>query len=119
MRRGGTTHPQYTAAKVTNGTYDVRTGSLLDERGRPKAYYSTDNLQSRTYEGLRPQELLDHTAALGLSYDPSRERGCIFHMLGALPEFGKLGVTCIANSRREALQDFEALVAAMDLCRRR
>ena len=45
---------------------------------------------------------------LGLSYDPTRERGCIFHMLGALPEFGKLGVTCIANSRREALQDFDS-----------
>jgi hypothetical protein len=120
LRRGGTTHPQYAAAKVTNGTYDVPTGSLLDERGRPKAYYSTDNLQSRTYQGLQPQELMHHAAAVGLSYDPTGERGCIFHMLGALPEFGKLGVTCVANSRQEALQDFDALVAAMEaLCQRR
>ena len=120
LRRGGTTHPQYTAAKVTRGTYDVRKGSLLDQRGRPTAYYSTDNLQSETYKGLLPQDLLHHAAALGLAYDPTARHGCIFHMLGALPEFGKLGVTSIANSRREALQGFDALVAAMEeLCRRR
>ena len=114
LRRGGTTHPQYVAAKVTKGTYDEPTGSLLDRHGRPKAYYSTDNLHSRTYLGLRPHELLDHSAAAGLAYDPTVERGCIFHMLGALPELGKVGVTCIANSRGEAVQDFSTLVAVMD-----
>jgi hypothetical protein len=40
-------------------------------------------------------------------------------MLGALPEFGKVGVTCIADTRREALEDFGALVTFMDELGRR
>jgi hypothetical protein len=119
LRRGGTTHPQYTLAKVTNGSYDVRSASLVSSRGRAKAYYSTDNLQSRNYVGLRPSDLLQHATVAGFTYDAADERGCIFHMLGALPEFGKVGVTCIADTRREALEDFDALVASMDELGRR
>ena len=120
LRRGGTTHPQYTAAKVVNATFDAHAGRLVDHRGRPKAYYSTDNLQSGSFIGLQPRELLHHARAAGTAYDPTLGRGCIFHMLGALPEFGKLGVTCIANSRAEALQEFDALVSGLEeLCQRR
>jgi hypothetical protein len=119
LRRGGTTHPQYTLAKVTNGTYDVGSANLVSSRGRAKAYYSTDNLQSRAYVGLRPGELLHHATAAGFTYDAAEERGCIFHMLGSLPEFGKVGVTCIADTRREALEDFDALVASIDEFSRR
>jgi len=113
LRRGGTTHPQYTLAKLTNGTYDLTTGNLIGSRGRSKAYYSTDNLQSPDFVGLMPRELLGHAAAAGLSYEPGVERGCIFHMLGSLCEFGKVGVTCIADTRRDAREGFDALVAAM------
>jgi hypothetical protein len=119
LRRGGTTHPQYTLAKVTRGTYDVRSASLVSSRGRPKAYYSTDNLQSPSYIGLRPSELLQHATSAGFTYNAADERGCIFHMLGALPEFGKVGVTCIADTRREAVKDFGALVTFMDELGRR
>ena len=93
--------------------------NLVSSRGRAKAYYSTDNLQSRTYVGVIPGALLHHATAAGFTYDAGEERGCIFHMLGSLPEFGKVGVTCIADTRREALEDFDALVASIDEFSRR
>jgi PGM1 C-terminal domain len=41
----------------------------------------------------------------GLHFDGAYQQGVVFHLIGALSEFGKLGVVCIAPSheRVEAL----------------
>jgi hypothetical protein len=38
-------------------------------------------------------------------------------MLGALSEFGKISVTCIADTLDDAVQDYERLVAVLDAMR--
>ena len=42
------------------------------------------------------------------------ERGCVFFMLGALSEFGKVSVTCIADTLEQAIADYDRLVTVMD-----
>jgi hypothetical protein len=48
----------------------------------------------------------------GLAFDPDAERGVIFHLMGALQEYGKLGAVCIGRTREDA-QDLFAKTIAM------
>ena len=41
-------------------------------------------------------------AEADLHYDPARLRGSVFHLLGCLSEYGKLGMTCFGRSPAEA-----------------
>ena len=52
--------------------------------------------------GLLPADLIDIVADADLHYDPARLRGSVFHLLGCLSEFGKLGMTCVGRSAEEA-----------------
>lgn len=47
-------------------------------------------------------DLIDIVAEAGLHFDPAQLRGSVFHLLGCLSEFGKLGMTCIGRSAAEA-----------------
>jgi hypothetical protein len=49
-----------------------------------------------------PADLIDIVAEADLHYDPARLRGSVFHLLGCLSEYGKLGMTCIGRSAEEA-----------------
>jgi hypothetical protein len=42
--------------------------------------------------------VVERVRAAGLAYDPATRTGATLHLLGAVPGFGKLGVTCIADS---------------------
>ncbi|MGC9505140.1 peptide ligase PGM1-related protein, partial [Baaleninema sp.] len=44
----------------------------------------------------------------------STETGTVFHLMGCLSEFGKLGLTTIGNSPEEADKLFDEVVAALD-----
>ena len=37
-----------------------------------------------------------------LKWNHETQTGCLFHILGAMHDFGKVGATCIANSPEEA-----------------
>ena len=45
---------------------------------------------------------IDAAARAGLEYDASTERGVVFHLMGALSDYGKLGAVCIAPTREGA-----------------
>lgn len=114
LRKGGTTHPLLTMAVITQGHYDPVEGVFRTGTGQQKCYYSTDNLKADEYRGMSVSDLIGAAVAEGLTFNPVTERGCVFFMLGALSEFGKVSVTCIANTLDEAIQDYEHLVAVMD-----
>ena len=40
--------------------------------------------------------------------------GVVFHLMGCLSEYGKLGLTCIGNTPQEAEDIYEQVVAAID-----
>ncbi|MGF9757260.1 peptide ligase PGM1-related protein [Microvirga sp. 0TCS3.31] len=102
LRRGGTTHPFMMLEFLTDGCYDPVTGNFRTPAGHPRCYYASDNLESPLYRGLTPGDLIDIAAINRLHFDGACQKGVVFHLIGALSEFGKLGVLCIAPSHEEA-----------------
>ena len=49
-----------------------------------------------------------------LHYSHGTESGVLFHLIGALSEFGKLGMTAIANSREEVDELYRRTLAVLD-----
>lgn len=102
LRIGGTTHPFLALQFLTGGKLDPTTGLFHSQRGIPKFYRNSDNLKSSAYRGVSPEDLIEITTANRLHYDRSTETGALFHMIGALSQFGKVGLTAIANSHAQA-----------------
>ena len=98
LRMGGTTHPYLALQFLTGGSLDPETGLFLSPSGHAKYYKATDNLFSEQYRGLLPEDLVDILTVNKLHYSHGSESGVLFHLIGALSEFGKLGLTAIANS---------------------
>ncbi|MEL6930554.1 MAG: peptide ligase PGM1-related protein [Cyanobacteria bacterium J06600_6] len=114
LRKGGTTHPFMTLRLLTNGTFDYDTGKFLSQQDQEKYYISTDNLQKPQYKGLLPNDLMDIIAQERLHFDSSSRTGTVFHLMGALSEFGKLGLTSIGNSLEEAQAIYDRVEEVLD-----
>lgn len=114
LRMGGTTHPFLALEFLTGGRTEPSTGVFLSGRNIPKYYFSTDNLKSPAYRGFLPEDLLELLAFHGLGFQHVTEKGVLFHMIGAISQFGKVGVTCVGDSRDEADQLYEWTRAMLD-----
>ncbi|MFK0730323.1 MAG: peptide ligase PGM1-related protein [Gloeotrichia echinulata HAB0833] len=114
LRKGGTTHPFMTLKLLTNGRYDLSTGLFYSQQGRPKYYIATDNLQKDCYRGLLPNDLMDIIAHHRLHFDSCTETGTVFHLMGCLSQFGKLGLTCIGDSPQQADDIYNKVVKVLD-----
>ncbi len=114
LRKGGTTHPFMSLRYLTNGRYNLSTGLYDSEPGSHKYYLATDNLQKPQYQGLIPNDLMDIITYHRLHFDSSTKTGIVFHLMGALSEFGKLGLTCIGNSHQEAEDLYNQVVEVLD-----
>jgi hypothetical protein len=113
LRQGGTTHPMMALRAITTGTLDPATGLFLSPTGHPLHYRATDNFTDPDLHGLLPMDLIDIVAEAGLHYDPARLRGSVFHLLGCLSEYGKLGMTCVGGSDAEAQEVYDATAAGL------
>ena len=114
LRKGGTTHPFMTLKLLTNGRYDPPTGLFYSMQGRPKYYIATDNLQKERYQGLLPNDLMDIIAHHRLHFDSGTETGSVFHLMGCLSQFGKLGLTSIGDSPQQAQEIYNKVVKVLD-----
>jgi len=113
LRKGGTTHPYIMLQFLTKGNYNAATGKYLLPNGDEKFYLFTDNLQHDSFKGLTPADLFDIAICNGLHYDSTKEEGVMFHMIGALSQFGKLGVVCIGTSKERAEYYYEKTVQVL------
>ncbi len=102
LRKGGTTHPFLMLQFLTDGEYDPETGLYRTPAGQPRFYYASDNVESTTYRGLTPDDLIDIVVYHDLHFHGATQQGVVFHLIGALSEFGKLGVVCIGESLERA-----------------
>jgi hypothetical protein len=102
LRMGGTTHPFLALQFLTGGQLDRQTGLLFSPTGLAKYYRATDNLRSDSYRGLLPEDLIDILTENRLHYSHATDSGVLLHLIGAVSEFGKLGLTAIGNSPEEA-----------------
>ena len=114
LRMGGTTHPFLALRFLTGGELDPQTGLFHSPSGLAKYYRSTDNLQSERYRGLLPEDLMEILTDNQVHYGHRTETGVLFHLIGALSEYGKVGLTAIGNSREEAEALYESTVAILD-----
>lgn len=114
LRKGGTTHPFMTLKLLTNGSYDPANGLFYSQQEREKYYIASDNLHKDQYKGLLPHDLMDIIATHGLHFDSSTKTGSVFHLMGSLSEFGKLGLTCIGNSWEEAEAIYSKVESVLD-----
>jgi hypothetical protein len=102
LRKGGTTHPFLTLQFLTDGTYDPDTAVFTAPSGRPKCFVASDHLESPHYRALTPDDLFDVVARHGLHFDHTRQTGVVFHMMSALSEHGRVGLTAVGDSPAEA-----------------
>lgn len=114
LRMGGTTHPYLALQFLTGGQLDAGTGLFLSPRGLAKYYKATDNLNSSAYLGLLPEDLIEILTMQGLHYSHNTESGVLFHLIGAVSQHGKLGLTAIGNSRKEVEEIYTRTLAILD-----
>lgn len=114
LRKGGTTHPFLMLQFLTDGHYDTDSGAFYTPAGQPRCYFASDNLESPRYRGLTPYDLVDIAVMNDLHYHAAAAEGVAFHLVGALSEFGKLGVTCIAPSQDRADALYRRTVEVLD-----
>lgn len=114
LRKGGTTHPFMTLKLLTTGRYDLSTGLFYSQQGQSKYYIATDNLQKERYQGLLPNDLMDIIAHHRLHFDTGTETGTVFHLMGCLSQFGKLGLTSIGDSSQQAEDIYNKVTKVLD-----
>ncbi len=114
LRKGGTTHPYLMLQFLTNGFYDHHAGEYQTPNGQARYYLATDNIQSDAYRGLTPDDLLDIAVCHDLHYDAAVQEGVVFHLLGALSQYGKLGALCIGGTPERAQAFYEKTKAVLN-----
>jgi hypothetical protein len=119
LRKGGTTHPFLTLRFLTDGSYDAETGLFYSQSGRAKYYYGSDSVQNDAYKGLGPHDLVDIAVMHELHFHGNTERGVVFHLIGALSEFGKLGMVAIGDNRQQAEFLYRKTRSVLDQATRR
>jgi hypothetical protein len=110
----GTTPPFHALEFLTGGRLNRDSGLFYTPQGQMKYYTATDNLKSPAYRGLLPEDLLQIASRHGINFRHATETGVLFYMIGALSQYGKLGMTCIGNSAEEAQALFERTVSLLD-----
>ena len=114
LRMGGTTPPFHALEFLTGGELHDDSGLFMAPNGQAKFYTATDNLKSPAYRGLLPEDLFEIIWRHGIGFRHATGTGVLFYMIGALSQYGKLGVTCIGNSADEAQRLFEQTVRILD-----
>ena len=114
LRKGGTTLPFHMLQFLTSGRYDTETANYVTPMGTHRCYYATDTLLRPHYRRFIPEDLIDIVVARQLHFDDTRQQGIVFNLLGALSEFGKLGVVCIAETVADAQAMFGETVEILD-----
>jgi hypothetical protein len=115
LRMGGTTHPYLALQFLTGGQLEQSTGLYRSPSGQAKYYRATDSLSSDAYRGLLPEDLMDIVTFNRLHYDHGLETGVLFHLIGALSEFGKVGLTAIGNTPQQAEEIYARTVSILDV----
>ncbi len=114
LRMGGTTGPFLALQFLTSGAVDPSTGLYRSATGIEKFYVATDNLSSPSYRGLLTEDFMDILAGSRVGFDPASETGAVFHMIGSLSQFGKMGVTAIGDSREQADEIYHQVIEVFD-----
>ncbi len=115
LRKGGTTHPYIMLQFLTDGDYNAEKGEYFTANGQKRYYFCSDNLRSEQFHGLTPPDLIDIAMLHDLHYDGTLQEGVMFHLIGALSQYGKIGVVCIGSSPQKAVEYYNKAVEVLQL----
>jgi hypothetical protein len=99
---------------LTEGEFNWEKGEYLMPNGQSRCYFASDNVVNEKYKGLSPHDLIDIAICNNIQYDGARQEGVMFHMMGALSQYGKLGMVCIAKTKEEAENYFNKTIVILD-----
>ncbi len=114
LRKGGTTHTFQMLQFLTQGHYDAGRAHFVTPSGDARCYFATDNVVSPAYRRLTPQDLFEIAEQRGLRWDAASQTGVTFGLVGAIAEFGKLGMVAIDADTAAARRRFRGAVAVLD-----
>lgn len=114
LRKGGTTHPFLTLQFLTDGTYDPDAGLFKTPSGHSKCFVASDDVESPLYHAFTHDDLFDIAMRHRLHFDPSRQTGIVFHMMSALGDCGRLGLTAVADTHDDADALYRKTIATLD-----
>lgn len=114
LRKGGTTHPFLTLQFLTDGTYDPETAIFTAPNGRQKFFVASDHIESPQYRTLTPDDLFDIVVRNNLHFGQTRQTGVVFHMMSALGELGRMGLTAVGNSHAEAKATYDRTISVLN-----
>jgi hypothetical protein len=114
IRKGGTTHPYLMLQYLTDGAYDPATGLYQTATGQHRFYYASDNITDPAYVGVIPDDLIDIAVNHQLHFDGATQQGVVFHLIGAMSQYGKLGALCIGDSHIRAQKYYRDMLAVLD-----
>jgi PGM1 C-terminal domain len=114
LRKGGTTHPFLTLQFLTDGAYDPEAGVFTAPSGKQKFFVASDHVESEAYRVLTAEDLFDLAVRTGLHFDQSRQTGVVFHMMSALGEHGRTGLTAVEETPELAFALYERAAATLD-----
>jgi len=114
LRKGGTTHPFLTLQFLTDGTYDPESAIFTAPTGQEKFFVASDHVESPSYRTLTPDDLFDIVVRHNLHFDQTRQTGVVFHMMSALGELGRTGLTAVGNSHDDAKATYARALAVLD-----
>ena len=114
LRKGGTTHPFLMLQFLTDGKYNADTGEYLTASGNKRFYFASDNVSSEKYKGLTPDDLIDIAIYHELMYDSAAQEGVMFHLVGALSEYGKFGLVCVGSTAEKAREYYDKTIRILD-----
>lgn len=114
LRKGGTTHPFLTLQFLTDGTYDSEAAIFTAPSGQQKFFVASDHVESARYRTLTPDDLFDIVVRHSLHFDQTRQTGVVFHMMSALGELGRMGLTAVGNSHEDARTIYTRALTVLD-----
>ena len=71
-------------------------------------------MKNEKYRGLTPHDLIDIAMCNQIQYDGARQTGVMFHMIGALSQYGKLGMVCIGKTLDEAKEFYQKTIDVLE-----
>ena len=114
LREGGTSHPYGALWLLTDGSLDEDKTTFRTPSGQAKYYFATDRLGDPAYQGILLSDFLSTAETSGLGWDLGSQTGAVFHMLRALEQHGRIGVTAIGDSPDQAHEIYLGAAALLD-----
>ena len=114
LREGGTSHPYGALWLLTDGSLDKDKTTFRTPSGQAKYYFATDSLGDPDYHGILLTDFLSAAQTAGLGWDPGTQTGAVYHMLRALEQQGRIGVTAIGDSPDQAHEIYLGAAKLLD-----